>query len=142
MKYFLVIVALVLIFLGYRHFSSGAKPSADDVEPLLNTYLVTDKKGTCTVTHLSDISIGDFSEQFEGWAVYASTEVTCHDGNTTGTYNGLDHAKERVAEAFARRTVTGAVELFIPQLFKDAERQINEDVQRQMQGALDGAQTN
>jgi hypothetical protein len=129
-KYLAIAIVIGLAYFGYSHFHSDAKPSLSDVEPKLAAYLATGK-GNCTVAHLSDISLGDFSEQFGGWPVYASHEETCQDGNTSVTFSGLDHAEKKVAAAFARRGAAGEIELFVPQFFQDA--------QQQMQNAVDTA---
>jgi hypothetical protein len=133
MKYLVVAIVIALTYFGYSHFHTPAKPAVADVESKLASYLATGK-GNCDVSHLSDISVGAFSEQFGGWPVYASHEETCRDGDTSTTYLGLEDATKQVAAAFARRDATGEVELFVPQLFQDA--------QQQMQSALDGAKTN
>jgi hypothetical protein len=130
MKYLVIGVLIALAYLGYSHFRGDDKPSAADVEPGLTSYLATGK-GDCNVEHLSDISVGDFNSQFGGWPVYASHEETCRDGDTTTTISGLDHAETQIAAAFARRTASGQVELFLPSFFQNA--------QQQMQLSLDSA---
>jgi hypothetical protein len=125
---------MALAYFAYGQFRAGSKPSASQVEPALAQYLGAGR-GACTVSHLSDISVGDFSEQFGGWPIYASHEETCEEGNTTTTFSGLDHAKQKVAAAFARRGASGNIELFVPQLFQDARQQMNQELQQQLPSA-------
>jgi hypothetical protein len=142
MKLLIIVILAVLAYFGYRYFAGdGAKPPTSDVEAKLSGFLAA-AKGNCSVSHLSDVSIGDFNQQFAGWPVYASHEEVCRDGDTTTTYAGLDDAKNQVAAAFARRNASGVVELFIPGFFQDAQRQLSQDAQQQLQGALDSAKTN
>ena len=129
-KYLVIAIAAGIAYFAYGRFSASDKPTPGVVEPLLANYLAVGK-GSCRVSHLADISIGDFSRQFGGWPVYAAHEETCQDGNTSSTYLGLDDAKKQVAAAYARRNAAGDIELFVPQFFQDA--------QQQLQGALDSA---
>jgi hypothetical protein len=133
MKYLVIAIIVVLAYFGYRHFQEPARPTVSDVETMLASYLES-AKGNCSVSHLSDVSVGDFSSQFGGWPVYASHEEVCQDGDTSTTYSGLDHADKQVAAAFVRRSASGSIELFVPQFFQDA--------QQQLQGALDSAKIN
>jgi hypothetical protein len=141
MKYLVVALVVVLAYFGYRHFQEPAKPAVSDVEAKLASYLAT-AKGNCSVSHLSDTSIGDYRQQFAGWPVYASHEEICQDGDTSITYSGLDDANKQVAAAFVRRSASGQVELFVPQFFQDAQQQLSQEAQQQLQSALDSAKTN
>jgi hypothetical protein len=129
MKYLAIALILALAFFGYRHFHTGAAPAASEVRPLLASYLALGK-GNCSVAHLSDISVGEFSSQFGGWPVYASHEETCRDGDTSTTYAGLDDAKKQVAAAFVRRGGTGGLEVFVLQFFQDAQQQMSQEGNR------------
>jgi hypothetical protein len=141
MKYLGILLAIVLAYFGYRYFSGQSKPAVADVERELTGYLKTGK-GDCDVTHLSDVSVGDFSSQFDGWPVYASHEETCRDGDTSTTYTGLNDAERKVAVAFVRYGAAEKLELFVPQFFQNAQQQMSQEMQQQMQSALDNAKTN
>jgi hypothetical protein len=94
--------------------------------------------GQCTVDHLSDVSVGKYAEQMGGWPVYASHAESCHQSSTstaTGTIDTsttnvrLDDARKGVAVAFARRTSSGAVELFVPAIFQQGQQQMQQAFQ-------------
>jgi hypothetical protein len=124
------ILAIVgAIYFGMK-FRNDAAPPASAVEPVLRAYLERGK-GTCTVSHLSDVTVGKFVEGFGGWPVYASHEETCTEGSTSTTYRGLDDVKKAVAVAFVRKAPTGDIELFLPPIFQQG--------QQEMQKAFDKA---
>lgn len=129
-------VAIAALYLG-RGFWGPSAPSARDVEPLVRDFLESGN-GRCTVDHLSDVSVGKYAEQMGGWPVYASHQETCRQSSTSATgvrletsitNMSLDDPRKGVAVAFARRSSGGAVELFLPAIFRQGEKQMQQTVQ-------------
>jgi hypothetical protein len=137
-SYWLIAVAAAAF--GVWHYRSTSAPSVPQIEPLLKGYLVSDASvscsGTMTLERLDSISIGEFSSQTGGWPVYAAHVETCHHDSSSTTFDGSKDAERRVAAAFARRTAAGSVELYTPELFQNAQR----DMQRTFRKALDSVQ--
>lgn len=140
------LLAIPLAALGlYRYAHSGA-PNPRQLEPLVRGYLQSTCTGTLEVSQLDDISVGEYSEQFGGWPVYANHVESCveHDSskpyaNTTTIVDQNGHdADRKVAVAFVRRTMTGRLELYTPQLFRAAQR----EMQQTLQHALDNVKVN
>lgn len=146
MKPFTWLVIIGVALFGFWHFRSRATPSAQDVEPALRAYLtrtLTSKcSGSMTFEQLDNLSVGDYAPESGGWPVYADHAETCHEhfGVTTSTttYDGRGDAERHVAVAFVRRTVTGHVEVFLPDIFQAGERQMQQSLQK----AVDGLQIN
>jgi hypothetical protein len=94
-----------------------------------------------TLGQLDNLSVGDYLPQFGGWPVYVDHAETCHERegvtSTTTTYDGEHDAERHVAAAFVRRTVTGRVEVFMPEIFQSAGR----EMQQSLQKAMDSMQT-
>jgi hypothetical protein len=136
MKYVVwIAIAIAAIYFGRNLFGPSA-PSVREVEPLVREFL-ENGDGQCTVEHLSDVSVGKYTEQMGGWPVYASHQETCRRSSTTATNAtinasttnvGLDDARKAVAVAFARRT-SGKVELFVPAVFQQGQQQMQQAMQ-------------
>ncbi len=129
-------IAIAALYFGTGLFGPSA-PSAREVEPLLRDFL-GEGNGQCTVDHLSNVSVGKYAEQMGGWPVFASHQETCRQSSTsaatgrldTSTTNlGLDDARRGVAVAFARKTSSGAVELFVPEIFQQGQQQMQQAFQ-------------
>jgi hypothetical protein len=136
---------LLAVFGLYRFMHSGA-PSPGEVEPLVRSFLEESCNGEVEITQLDSIRVGDYAQQFGGWPVYANHEETCveHDDskpykNTMTTTHDSGHDADRnVAVAFARRTASGHLELYTPELFQSAQR----DMQKMLDHAFDNAKVN
>jgi hypothetical protein len=142
LKWLLFIAIAVVAFLYYR---SHAAPSAREVESALRVYLSSPASQNCsgsmTLEQLDDVRLGDYTEQFGGWPVYAAHRETCHEASraagysmrSSQTYDGRRDGERNVAVAFVRRSVTGQVEVFEPTLFRDGERQMRETIQKSLE---------
>jgi len=141
MRRLMLIVAVGIAVFGIWHWRSISPPSAQQVEPLLKDYLLANSSGNCsgtmTLEQLEDVSVGEFSSQFGGWPVYANHRETCHQGNSSMTYDGSKDVERHVAAVFVRRTTTGHIETYVPSIFGDAQRQMEKSFQK----ALDSMQT-
>ena len=140
MRKLMLLVAVGIAVLGVWHWRSTSPPSAQQVEPLLKDYLLSNSSGNCagtkTLEQLDDVSVGEFSSQFGGWPVYANHQETCHQGNSSVTYDGSKDVERHVAAVFVRRTTTGRLETYLPSIFGDAQRQMEQSFQK----ALDNMQ--
>jgi hypothetical protein len=141
MKPFTWLVIIGVAGFGFWHFRSHATPSARDVEPVLRAYLASKCSGSMTLGQLDNLRVGDYVPQFGGWPVYADHAETCHEQqgviSTTTTYDGQHDAERQVAAAFVRRTATGRVEVFVPEIFQSGAR----EMQQTLQKAMDSMQT-
>lgn len=140
MKPFTWLVIIGVAGFAFLHFRSHATPTARDVEPALRAYLTSKCSGSATLVQLDNLSVGDYVAEFGGWPVYADHAETCHrqegTSNSTTTYDGRGDVEHHVAAAFVRRTVTGGVEVFLPEIFQSGER----EMQRSFQKAVDSMQ--
>lgn len=140
MRKLMVAVVVGAASVAIWHWRSTSPPSANQVEPLLRDYLLSDAAGNCagtmTLEQLDDVSVGEFSSQFGGWPVYANHRETCRRGGSSMTYDGSKDAERHVAAVFVRRTATGRLEAYIPSFFADAQRQMQQSLQK----ALDNTQ--
>jgi hypothetical protein len=140
MRKLMVVVVVGAASFAIWHWRSTSPPSANQVEPLLREYLLSDESGNCagttTVEQLDDVSVGEFSSQFGGWPVYANHRETCRRGSSSMTYDGSKDVERHVAAVFVRRTATGRLETYIPPFFADARRQMEQSLQK----ALDNMQ--
>ena len=134
MRKLMLVVAVGIAVLGVWHWRSSSPPSAQQVEPLLKDYLLAKSSGNCTGTmtleQLEDVSVGEFSSQFGGWPVYANHQETCHQGSSSVTYDGSKDVERHVAAVFVRRTTTGSLETYLPSIFGDAQRQMEQSFQK------------
>jgi len=141
MRKLTLVVAVGAASFAIWHWRTTSPPAANQVEPLLKDYLVSDASGKCsgamTLEQLDDVSVGEFSSQFGGWPVYANHRETCQQGSSSITYDGSKDAERKVAAVFVRRTATGRLEAYIPSFFADAQRQMEQSFQK----ALDKMQT-
>ncbi|MBV8143707.1 MAG: hypothetical protein JO184_01780 [Gammaproteobacteria bacterium] len=141
MRKLMLFGAIGIAAYGVWHWRSTSPPSAQQIEPLLRDYLLTNSSENCsgsmTLEQLEDVSVGEFSTQFGGWPVYANHRETCHQGSSSMTYDGSKDVERRVAAVFLRRTATGRLETYLPALFGDAQRQMQQSFQK----ALDNVQT-
>ena len=141
MRKLMVAVAVGAALFGIWHWRSTSPPSATQVEPLLKDYLLSGGSGDCsgavTLEELDNVSVGEFSKQFGGWPVYANHRETCRQGHSSMTYDGSKDVERHVAAVFVRRTTTGRLEAYVPSFFADAQRQMDQTLQK----ALDNIQT-
>jgi hypothetical protein len=140
------LVAIPLAAFGlYRLAHSGA-PSPQQVEPLVRSYLERSCPGGAEVSQLDGVRVGEYSQQFGGWPVYANHVETCvqhdpskpYDNTTTLTHEAGHDADQNVAVAFAHRTMSGRLELYTPELFQQAQR----EMQQTLQHAFDNVKVN
>src|SRR5215469_18630745 len=141
MRKLMVVMVVGAAVFAIWHWRSNSPPSAKQVEPLLKDYLVSGASGHCsgvtTLDQLDDVSVGEFSSQFGGWPVYANHRETCRQGHSSMTYDGSKDVERHVAAVFVRRTTTGRLEAYVPSFFADAQRQMDQTLQK----ALDSIQT-
>ena len=141
MRKLMVVIAVGAAAFAIWHWRSTSPPSANQVEPLLKDYLLSGASGSCsgamTLDQLDAVSVGEFSSQFGGWPVYADHRETCRQGNSSMTYDGSTDVERHVAAVFVRRTTTGRLEAYLPSIFGDAQRQMEQSFQK----ALDNMQT-
>ena len=143
-------VGLVLVAVGGLvawHFLHSRPPTAAQVEPLLRSYLANahNCSGTLVIKQLDSVSVGEYVDQMGGWPVYANHVEECRDtlgtsyhSSVTTTYDGRQDAERNVAAAFARRTATGRVELYVPAVFQAGQR----EMQQALQKSLDSIKVN
>ncbi|HEX4647186.1 MAG TPA: hypothetical protein VH111_00020 [Steroidobacteraceae bacterium] len=139
----LVLIAIAVV--AFMHYRSHSAPSSSDVESALRAYLSSPEaqncSGTMTLDQLDDVRVGAYQEQFGGWPVYAAHRETCrgeqhssgYSSRVAQTYDGSRDAERNVAVAFARRSMGGGVELFVPGLFGEGERQMRETIQKSLE---------
>jgi hypothetical protein len=138
-----LVVAVVVGAVGFGiwHWHSTSPPSASQVEPVLREYLASGASdncsGTMTLDEFGEVSVGEYASQFGGWPVYVNHRETCHKGGSSMTYDGSQDADKHVAAAFVRRTATGRLEAFIPSFFADAQKEMQQSIQK----ALDSIPT-
>ena len=141
MRKLIIVVVVGAAIFAIWHLRSTSPPSANQVEPILKDYLLSSASSNCsgdmTLEQLDDVSVGEFSSQFGGWPVYANHRETCRQGSSSMTYDGSKDIERHVAAVFVRRTTTGRLEAYIPSLFGDAQRQMQQSFQK----ALDNMQT-
>lgn len=118
-------------FALWHHFHNG-DPTVAQVEPALRDYLEsqTCPSGVHRVTRLDTISVGAYVEQFGGWPVYADHQEECRDGGLVSINDGSNDAQKKVAVAFARRAAGGRVEMFVPAIFQQGQREMQEQLQK------------
>lgn len=123
---------------GIWHFAHSGAPSAAQVEPLLRTYLESQSKcqGTFDL-QLDNVSVGPYVSQFGGWPVYADHVEKCEgkisgfaDSHSTMTYDGGHDAENKIAAAFVRRSFTGRLEVYVPELFQAGQREMQQLLQK------------
>jgi hypothetical protein len=126
------LVAVGIAGFAVWHHLSHSDPSSAQVEPLLRDYLESERcaAGVRQVTKLDSVSVGAYVDQFGGWPVYADHVEECRDGGLVVTNDGSKDAERKVAVAFARRSSTGRVELFVPEIFAQGQREMNETFQK------------
>jgi hypothetical protein len=114
--YRLLVLAFGLLIVGGC--SEDDKPSVEQVEPALKTYLVLEKAKTCggtvAVDWVSIHKIGDYESNLVGYPVYATFGVTCSEGspwvsNDTSTANFT---------TVVRKKMSGEFECFMPEHFQ------------------------
>lgn len=114
-------LVLALSLLAFAGCSGDERPTAEEVEPALKTYLIAHKAKTCngtvTLDRMSIQRIGDFDKQLGGWPVYATFSVTCKEGSNSTTWNSDDPSSKAMA-SLARKTVSGDIECFMPRGFR------------------------
>lgn len=132
----LIVGAIGVIGFGFWYHVRNIQPTASQVEPLVREFLEQEAcgGGSRVVDQLDDVSVGPYVSQFGGWPVYADHVEECDGSNTTARYDGSHDADNKVAVAFARRTATGRVEIFMPELFAQAQQQMNATFQKAFDG--------
>ena len=128
------------------HYAHPSTPSAPQVEPLLRSYLEsTSHCGGTIDIQVDNVSIGPYVSQMGGWPVYADHLEECHskvggfdNSSLKMTYDGSHDAEKKVAAAFVRRTMSGRLELYVPEIYQSAQR----EMQQTMQHAFDNVKIN
>jgi hypothetical protein len=140
------LAALTLGALAVWHFARSGAPSAPQVEPLLRGYLESTSHCDGTIDiQVDNVSIGPYVSQMGGWPVYADHVEACHskvggldNSSLTMTYDGSHDTEKKVAAAFVRRTMSGRLELYVPDIYQSAQR----EMQQTMQHAFDNVKIN
>ena len=142
------LAAIALAVFGIYHLAHSRPPSAQQVEPLLRTFMKrsyreTSCRGQAAIKQLDGIRVGAYVEQFHGWPVYANHVEECvvhgwYGSTMRTTYDGSHDADRNVAIAFVRRSWSGHLEVYTPEFFQAAQQQM----QQMMQHAFDNPQTN
>jgi hypothetical protein len=126
MKYAYPIFALV-ICLAMLQGCGQKKPEIADVEPLVDQYLTAKKALTCngevTLERLKINRIGDYIKEYGGWPVYSEFEVTCNSDPVSTTWKSTDDGETMTV--LVRQTASGGYECFMPDIFRQAEEQLN-----------------
>ena len=108
----------------------GPPPSAADVKPALETYLVAHQRQYCsasvTLDQLAVTRVGAFDRAMGGWPVYAKFAATCHKPGNTVTWH--DSGKGDVSAAFVRRSRFGAWEAYQPEILRQGEAMMNQQM--------------
>lgn len=131
------VIAIAAVAVGVWRFRADAGPTVRQIEPLLENFLKSGCRGTLVLERLDSVAVGAFSSQTGGWPIYAAHVETCREGGQSTTYDGSKDAERKIAAVFARRTAAGGIELYTPEIFQSAQR----DMQRSLQTAFDGIQT-
>jgi hypothetical protein len=129
---FVIAYVLLGVFVGC---SSDTKPTTDEVEPALTTYLLAEKARTCNgkveVERLTVTRVGDFDKQWGGWPVYATFSITCYAGGNRTTWNSNDPS-DKAMTSLVRKNAAGDYECFIPDMFRAAHEQMNKQLENMM----------
>ncbi len=111
-----LVLALGILIVGGC--SSDDKPTVDQVEPALKTFLVMEKAKTCggtvSVDRVSINKIGEFESKLDGYPVYATFGVTCSDG----TLWASDDTSTANFTTVVRKKSSGEIECFMPEQFQ------------------------
>ena len=133
-KFYLLIGIIAIALYGYYRIEVGQKPSIAEVEPALKAYLAAQKtgSGSVTVSQLSVTGVGDFSKEMKGWPVYGNSyTIKRQQGAYTVTTTWHPSGSNgNVAIAYARRTANGTIECFTPEIFQNAEKEMNDTMQK------------
>ncbi|MCX6144090.1 MAG: hypothetical protein NTZ35_12825 [Ignavibacteriales bacterium] len=129
------ITIVCMLLVAFAACSSDTKPTMDEVEPALKTYLLAEKARTCNgkveVERLTVTGVGEFDKQWGGWPVYATFAVTCFDGGNRTTWESNDPS-EKVMTSLVRKNAAGDYECFIPDMFRDAQEQMKKQLENMM----------
>jgi hypothetical protein len=133
MIYRMVILSLFMwTFIGC---SDDTKPTPDEVQPALKSYLLAEKAKTCNgrveVERLTVTSVGEFDKRWGGYPVYATFSVTCFDGGNRTTWNSNDPS-EKVMASLVRKNSAGDYECFLPDMFRDAQDQLKKQMENML----------
>ena len=133
-KLFVLMGMVVLALSGCQRYEVGPKPSIAEVEPALKAYLAAQQtgSGSVTVSQLSVTGVGDFSKEMKGWPVYGNSYAIKRQqgANTVTTTWHPSGSNGKVAMAYARRTANGTIECFTPEIFQNAEKEMNDTMQK------------
>jgi hypothetical protein len=129
-----ITIACVLL-VAFAACSDDTKPTTDEVEPALKTYLLAEKAKTCNgrveVERLTVTEVGDFDKRLGGWPVYATFSVTCVEGGNRTSWVSNDPS-DKVMTALVRKNAAGDCECFIPDMFRDAQEQLKKQMENMM----------
>ena len=136
-KLIIIIVVLAGAWFGWSKFRGpGAAPSSQDIEPVIKAFVQAragkDCSGTFSVTALNITSVGDYMDGAGGFPVYGDYSTHCHEGVTdTSAEFGKDSSAPL---AYVRRSGSG-YEAFIPTIFEQAFKEMDEQFQRAVEPA-------
>ena len=122
---------LLLCLCGCGDPTSATPPSETEAKSALASYLVAGSQkhcqGSTTLDRLSGTRVGNYEKSMGGYPIFlAAFTITCRHGNSTETINGLGSAK--AATAYLRKTSFGAWEAYTPEVFRQAQAQVNQQM--------------
>jgi len=133
MKTTSLLLLLVLGILNTIGCSQDEKPTAEQIEPALRTYLVMEKARTCggtvSVDRVAINKIGDFESKLDGYPVYATFAVVCVDGSNSSSWVSDDTSTANFTTV-VRKKMSGEFECFMPELVQQRQNAL----QRQADG--------
>jgi hypothetical protein len=121
-------IALSLGVLVISGCSGNDKPTVEQVEPALKTYLVLEKAKTCngtvTVDRVSILKIGDFETKLDGYPVYATFGVVCSEGSVWTS----DDTSTATFTTVVRKKMSGEFECFMPEAFQQRKNAMQRQI--------------
>jgi hypothetical protein len=129
---------LLLCLCGCGDSSSATPPSEAEARSALAPYLVAEHQkhcqGSATLDRLSVTRVGRYEQSMGGYPIFAALSTTCRHGGSSETFNGMGSAN--AAAAYLKKTAFGPWEAYMPDVFRQAQTQMN----RQMEEMLKKAQ--
>lgn len=110
-----VVIAVAVcgaLYFIYQKFSGpqGA-PTVAQITPVVRSFIENKKSSYCAgpyeIQHLSDITVGEYTEIFKGYPIYANHLESCPAQGKyggTATYDGLDSVAKKKALGIAQKS--------------------------------------
>ena len=127
-------MALVVAGHGCGRSAGSPPPLEGDVKPALESYLIAEHQKRCTgkvsLDHLSVTRVGDYDQVMGGYPVFAGFSTTCQSGGNRETFNG--EGSSNAAAAYVRKSISGAWEAYMPDIFRQGQAQASKQVEEMM----------